>query len=82
MLDIADIIYKEFSENYSSDDPNLKARQDKEFAALKALTDTLNNEQKVLLNDFINILGENHAENEFQLVNFVLDFIRQIFAKQ
>lgn len=41
MLDIANIIYKEYSENYSSDDPKRKDRQDKEFAALKALTNTL-----------------------------------------
>ena len=52
MLDIADLIYKEYSENYSSNSPNFKARQEKEFAALKALTDTLTKEQQVLLNDF------------------------------
>jgi len=40
MIDIADLIYKEFSENYSSNDPKHKARQEKELAALKALTDT------------------------------------------
>lgn len=82
MLDIADLIYKEYSENYSSNSPNFKARQEKEFIALKTLTDTLTQEQIVLLNDFINIRGENNAETEFELVNFVLDIIRQIFVKQ
>ncbi len=82
MLDIADLIYKEFTENFSSNDPKHKARQEKEFAALKALTDTVTKEQQKLLNDFLNVRGENNAENEFELVNFVLDIIRQIFVKQ
>lgn len=81
MLDIADIIYKEFSENYSSNNPNRKERKEKAFAALKALTDTLTNEQKQLLEKFLDIEGNNNVETEFELVNFVLDFIRQIFVK-
>ena len=79
MLDVADIIYKEYCENYSNN-PDYAARQKLASSALNKLITTLNSEQEKLLDEFLNIRGNVESENEFELVNFVLDFVRQIFT--
>lgn len=79
MLNVADIIYKEYCENFSNN-PDYKARQTKACSALNKLIASLNSDQEKLLDEFLNIRGNVESENEFELVNFVLDFVRQIFT--